>query len=178
MGTLALSKTHEQAARASRLRDNSLTKDFDGVKSKALEELDVELNLDDISEDLLDRADQIQLTEDELDELERQEREKSIIKDNEKDLRELERLEAEIIEAEDSLNDAKLDEDKFLEQQNLDEVESGVKTQDPNAHESLDDIEKDLGRKYLDQNLNSKENPYGLTEFDLEEIDELLNTVP
>ena len=28
----------------------------------------------------------------------------------------------------------------------------------------------------MEEDLNSKDNPYGLTEFDLEEIDELLNT--
>ena len=47
---------------------------------------------------------------------------------------------------------------------------------DPDAFESLDEIEEEIGRKYLDEDLNEKENPYGLTEFDLEEIDELLNT--
>jgi len=31
------------------------------------------------------------------------------------------------------------------------------------------------GRKYMDEDLNSKENPYGLTEFDLEEINGMLN---
>ena len=29
--------------------------------------------------------------------------------------------------------------------------------------------------RYLDENLNDKENPFGLTELDIEEIDELLN---
>ena len=47
---------------------------------------------------------------------------------------------------------------------------------DPNAFESLNDIEGEVGLKFLDEDLNAKENPYGLTEFDLEEIDELLNT--
>ena len=82
---------------------------------KALEELDVELNLENLNDDLLKQADKIQLTEDELAELERQEREKSVIKDSEKDLKALERLENEIERAEGILNDAKLDEDKLLE---------------------------------------------------------------
>ena len=60
---------------------------------EALDELDVELNIDDIGESLLDKVDQIQMTEDELEELEKEEREKSIIKDHEKDSQELERLE-------------------------------------------------------------------------------------
>ena len=41
--------------------------------------------------------------------------------------------------------------------------------------ESLDEIEENFGKRYLDEDLNDKENPYGLTEFDIEEIDELLN---
>ena len=41
--------------------------------------------------------------------------------------------------------------------------------------ESLDEIEENFGKRYLDENLNDKENPFGLTEFDIEEIDELLN---
>lgn len=54
---------------------------------KALDELDVELNLENLNDDLLREADKIQLTEDELAELERQEREKSVIKDSERDLK-------------------------------------------------------------------------------------------
>jgi len=70
------------------------------AEGKALEELDVELNLDDVSQDILNKADRIQLTEDELEELERQEREKSVIKDSERDVKELDRLEGEIQDAE------------------------------------------------------------------------------
>ncbi|MCP4911738.1 MAG: LysM peptidoglycan-binding domain-containing protein [Oligoflexia bacterium] len=176
LGTIALTKTEEQAALAASVANRDLVKGIKEIESNALDELDVELNLDDINKDLLDKADQVQLTEDELEELERQEREKSIIKDHERDLKELERLESEIVEAEASLNEAKVDEDKFLEQQDLNDIERKNKGQDPNAFESLNDIEKDIGRKFMDEDLNSKENPYGLTEFDLEEIDELLDS--
>jgi hypothetical protein len=176
IATLALSKTQEAAARVSMLERGARLKDVGALEAKALDELDVELNLDDVSEDLLKAADKVQLTDDELEELERQEREKSIIKDHEKDLLELERLESEIVDAETALNEARVDEDKFLEQQNLDTVEGEQKKQDPNAFESLNDIENEIGLKYMDEDINSKENPYGLTEFDLEEIDELLNT--
>ena len=41
--------------------------------------------------------------------------------------------------------------------------------------ESLDELEENFGQRFLDEDLNDKENPYGLTEFDIEEIDELLN---
>jgi hypothetical protein len=140
---------------------------------KALEELDVELNLENLNDDLLKQADKIQLTEDELAELERQEREKSVIKDSEKDLKSLERLENEIEQAESILNDAKLDEDKLLENENLNDIEKKGKNLD---QDSLEEIEENLGKRYIDEDLNSKENPFGLTEFDVEEVDELLNT--
>lgn len=178
VGSIALSKTEEQASRITRLREGSVFNEIKGLEGKALEELDIELNLDNLSEDLLDQADKVQLTEDELEELERQEREKSIIKDHERDLKELERLEAEILEAETTLNERKVDEDKFLEQQDLDNVENNKEKKDSNAFESMNDVEQDIGRKYMDEDINGKENPYGLTEYDLEEIDELLNTGP
>jgi nucleoid-associated protein YgaU len=176
LGSIALTKTEEQAALAAANRNKALLLGVRDLEGQALDELDIELSLDDISKDLLDKADQVQLTEDELEELERQEREKSIIKDHERDLKELERLENEILEAEQALNESKVDEDKFLEGQNLNNIEKKNIGMDPNAFESLNDIEGEVGLKFLDEDLNAKENPYGLTEFDLEEIDELLNT--
>ncbi len=176
LGTIALTKTEEQAMLAASVKKRDVLQKVKDLEGQALDELDVSLNLDEISKELLDRADQVQLTEDELEELERQEREHSIIQDHERDLKELERLETEILEAESALNEGKVDEDKFLEQQNLNQVEKGIKGQDPNSFESLNDIEEEVGLKFMDEDLNSKENPYGLTEFDLEEIDELLNT--
>lgn len=175
VGQLAFTKTEEDAARALRVKQQAALGDVAELEGKALDELDVELNLDKLSDDLLREADKVQLTEDELQELERQEREKSIIRDHERDLEELEKLEAELEASEKSLNEAKVDEDKFLEQQNLDEVEK-KKKQNPNAFENLNDVEKELGLKYMEEDLNARDNPYGLTEFDLEEIDELLNT--
>jgi hypothetical protein len=176
LGNLAITKTEEQAARVAKIvRGQELT-NLKNIEVESLDELDVELNLDDNAEDLLEKADQVQLTEDELEELERQERERSVIKDHERDLKELERLESEITQAEQKLNEKKIDEDKYLEQQDLERLEKIAKKQDPDAFESIDEIEKDIGYKYLDEDINSQENPYGLTEFDLEEIDELLNT--
>lgn len=176
LGSISITRTQEEQARNMRLKNKIKLNDVKKIEGKALEELDVELNLDDVSQDILNKADKIQLTEDELEELERQERDKSVIKDSERDVKELDRLESEIVDAESSLNESKVDEDKFLEQQSLDGLEKKSKQQDPNAFESLNEIEKDIGRKYLDEDINNKENPYGLTEFDLEEVDELLNT--
>ena len=176
LGSIAVTRTQEEQARSLRLKNRDKINDVKKLEGKALEELDVELNLDDVSQDILNKADKIQLTEDELEELERQERDKSVIKDSERDVRELDRLESEIIDSEKSLNESKVDEDKFLEQSSLEDLEKKAKQPDPNAFESINEIEKDIGRKYLDEDINNKENPYGLTEFDLEEVDELLNT--
>jgi hypothetical protein len=171
-GDIAMTKTKEAFLREQNARFAKEKGEKETIGGKALEELDVELNLENLNDDLLKQADKIQLTEDELAELERQEREKSVIKDSEKDLKALERLENEIEQAESILNDAKLDEDKLLEQQNLNDIEKKNNSVDA---DSLDEIEENLGKRYVDEDLNSKDNPFGLTEFDVEEVDELLN---
>ncbi|MBL7665020.1 MAG: LysM peptidoglycan-binding domain-containing protein [Bacteriovoracaceae bacterium] len=172
IGDIAVTKSKDSAARSTKFKDMNKERAGEKIKAEELEELDVDLNVDNMSDALLDKADQIKFTEDELAELERQEREKSILKENEKDLRSLEKLEEEIQEAESMLNEAKLDEDKKLEQLNIENVESETKAK---ADESLEEIEENLGKKFMDENLPESENPYGLTEFDIEEIDELLN---
>lgn len=173
-GDVVITKSTEDAARATHLKDKNLKAKAQAMKEKAMDELDVELNLNEINEDLLEKADKVQLNEDELEELERQEREKSLLKESERDLKSLERLEKEIQSAEGMINEAKLDEDKVLENQNLEVIEKNTTKKD--GVESLDEIESQFGKKYLDEDMNNKENPYGLTEFDLEEVDELLNT--
>ena len=82
------------------------------------------------------------------------------------------RLESEIESAEKILNDSKLDEDKLLEGESLEDLE---KKRGSNEQDNLDEIEDNLGKRFVDEDLNSKDNPYGLTEFDVEEVDELLN---
>ncbi len=171
-GDIAMTKTKETYLREQKALEARQTTDKKALGDKDLEELDVELNLDNLNDDLLKEADKIQLTEDELAELERQEREKSVIKDSERDLKALERLESEIESAEKILNDSKLDEDKLLEGENLEEIE---KKNGNTEQDNLDEIEENLGKRYIDEDLNSKDNPYGLTEFDVEEVDELLN---
>lgn len=172
-GDIAITKTKEAYLREQNAKNSANQTKKELMGGKALEELDVELNLENLNDDLLKQADKIQLTEDELAELERQEREKSVIKDSERDLKALERLENEIESAETILNDAKLDEDKLLENENLNDIE---KKQGNIDQDSLDEIEENLGKRYVDEDLNSKDNPYGLNEFDVEEVDELLNT--
>lgn len=172
VGDIAMTKTKESYLREVEAKRSKGKSEKELLGGKALEELDVELNLDNLNDDLLKQADKIELTEDELAELERQEREKSVISDSERDLKSLERLENEIEQAEKILNDARLDEDKLLENENLNDLE---KKQGNLDQDSLEDIEENLGKRYIDEDLNSKDNPYGLTEFDVEEVDELLN---
>lgn len=174
-GVVVFTKTEEDALRKLNLKNKTLLSGVKELETKSLDDLDLELKVDDLSEDILAEADKIQLTEDELEELERQEREKSIIKDHERDLKALEKLEREILDSEKALLEGRVDEDKFLEQQNLDDIEK-KKKKSSDAFENINELEKKFGRKYLDENLNSKDNPYGLTEFDVEEIDELLNS--
>ncbi len=171
-GDIAMTKTKEAYVRELKAQEARYTTDKSALGDKDLEELDVELNVDNLNDDLLKEADKIQLTEDELAELERQEREKSVIKDSERDLKALERLESEIESAEKILNDSKLDEDKLLEGESLEDLE---KKRGSSDQDNLDEIEDNLGKRFVDEDLNSKDNPYGLTEFDVEEVDELLN---
>ena len=176
-GQLAITKTLEQALLEKKKKAGSL-KYLPQMEKEDLEEIDVELDLDHLENKLKEKAEEIELSEDELEELERIEREKSFLEEHKRDRKELNRLEKEIEESEGLLNEAVEDQNKQLEQQDLDVLEDELKSPDPNAFESLDEIEEEVGKKYLDENLNEKENPYGLTEFDLEEVDELLNTAP
>jgi hypothetical protein len=172
VGSLAVTKSKASAIRATKSKMAKLDEDVTTLKTKALDELDVELNIDNLNDSLLDQADKIKFTEDELAELERQEKEKSFMTEKERDLRALERLEDEIETAEKMLREAKLDEDKMLENNSLEELEKGMKYKE---QEALDEIEENFGKRYLDEPLNDKDNPFGLTEYDIEEIDELLN---
>lgn len=170
IGDLAITKSRKSALRADLLSQNKIK--AEQLSGDELKKLDAELNLDKLNNNILDKGQQIELTDEELAELERVEREKSILTDGEKDLDALEGLEAEIDEAEKLLRESELDEDKLLEKTNLDIVE---KDSEFDKIESVEEIEDEIGKKYLDEDLNDKENPYGLTEFDIEEIDELLN---
>lgn len=175
LGFLAFSKNSFDAAKDSAL--GKLSKSQTSSTLDSLENLDVEVGVDDLSAEVLKSAENIRLTDEEIEELERQELEKSILNDHEKDLRDLERLEQEIVEAEQKMLEAKLDEDKILEEQSLDELEGDTKvSKDPNDFAALDEIEEEVGRQYMDEDINNKDNPFGLTEFDLEELDELMNT--
>ena len=176
LGQLAITKTLEEAIREKDRRQGA--KDAKKMEQKALDELDVELNLGDVGEKLLEEAKKIELTDDEIDELERKERAKSFIKEHQSDQEALDRIEEEVEEAQTLLDEESVDQNRLLEQHDLDKLEETIEKPAPDAFESIDEIEKEVGKKYMDEELNSKENPYGLTEFDLEDLDELLGTIP
>ncbi len=169
-GQIVISKTMDDVAREAKVKGNKWLEDSKRLSQKALEELDVELSLDDMNDALLDKADKIKLSEDELAELERQEREKDMLREHERDLRSLEKLESEIEDAEKILQEAKVDEDKLMELENLNKVEND----ETGKIDDMNLAEDEFGKLYLDEDLNNKENPYGLTEFDVEELDELM----
>ena len=142
------------------------------------DDVNIEMHLKDSVKDILSNAKNVKLTEDELKELERQEKKYTVLSDDERDIRELERLEREIVAAEKRIAEARNDEDKFLERQNLNQLEkqrTGQMVAEDFA--PVNDIEGEVGLKFLDQDLNARDNPYGLSEFDLEEIDELYNRI-
>ena len=175
VGHLAFTTTEEEALALAQERERAKGARVAREEKDALEELDVEINVENLSNELLEEASKVELSRGELEELQRQEQAASVLKEHERDVLELEKLEQEISMAEASINELKVDEDKFLEQQDLDVVER-VDPKNANAFKDINEIEKDIGRKYMDEDINSRDNPYGLTAFDLEEIDELLNT--
>ncbi|MCY4645042.1 MAG: LysM peptidoglycan-binding domain-containing protein [Bacteriovoracales bacterium] len=178
VGQLVVTKTMEEALRGPERGKPLSQKERERREKGSLEEVDVRLDMDDLEKELNDKVDGLELSDEELDKLEEEEREKSFLKDHIKDEEELSRMEEKVKETEEMLHEEEEDQNKILEQGDLDDLEKKLDQQEPDAFESLDEIEEDIGKKYLDEDLNAKDNPYGLTEFDLEEIDELLNTSP
>ena len=91
-------------------------------------------------------------------------------------LNQLEVLENELSSASAQIDEIKKDEDRLLEQENLNDLERRSKAISKNDFEPLNDIEKKEGKKYVDGVINTQFNPYGLSENDIEEMDELINT--
>lgn len=172
IGDLVITKSKLEAAKVDDLKNRLSMASNDQKQLEGLDELDVELDLSNAADDLLNKADRIEFTDDELAELERREREKSILSENEKDLQDLAKLENEIETAQNMMDEAKLDQDRLLEDESLEQIEKRLLYNEQN---SVEEMEEKVGKKYLDENLNDKDNPYGLTEFDIEEVDELLN---
>ncbi|MCB9091182.1 MAG: LysM peptidoglycan-binding domain-containing protein [Halobacteriovoraceae bacterium] len=125
---------------------------------------------EDLGEQVINDSEDLQLNEEELEELDRIENQKSYIDETEKDLEELDDLEDSI----DDVDEVLTEEDKKLLDQDLEGVESDLDSDE----DELELLEQEKGKVYLDEQLNEKENPYGLSEGDVEEVDELLNFNP
>lgn len=177
IGSFGVTKTKEKAALQAKIKSREFLSNVKQMENDAVESLDTDLNLNDLNEDLLKEAQNIELTDDDLSELDRQEREKSFIEHSEADLRDLENLEAEIEKIEDLVNDQRIDEDKLLENQDLNKLEKKGLVKAKDIFQNLNSIEKEEGKKFLDQDINAQENPYGLTKFDIEEVNALINTI-
>ena len=160
LGDIAVTRTSE---------DNALDNNVNKVaKKNSRDHLGV-YNVDGLGPNVLEKVKSVKLTESELEELDREARKKRILDDTEKDLKDLDSLEQELATAEDTLNENEmLDEDMDLEGME-------AKKKDDNFGKNLEDLEKSYGKKYLDEDLNQEDNPYGITNFDVEEVDELLN---
>jgi nucleoid-associated protein YgaU len=126
-------------------------------------------DVDGLGPNVLSKVKSVKLTESELEELDRDVRKKRILDDTEKDLKDLDSLEQELATAEDTLNENELEEEEV----DLETVEK--KKKNDNFGKNLEELEQSYGKKYLDEDLNQADNPYGVTQFDVEEVDELLN---
>lgn len=170
IGDVVITKSKEEALMAERIRLAKVSQKRRELDQK--DNLDVELNLEDFNKDMIKGARRVRFTDDELAELEKLEREKSIIKSSVSELSDLEKLEKQLELAEKELTEGKRDQDKLLEGANLNDIEQKQKY---SFADDLDIVEENFGKKYLDEDLNKHNNPYGLTEFDIEDVDELLN---
>ena len=84
LGNLAISKSRSDVLRMARIRNQEVFKNLNKLKKEGLDNLDLELDLTNVSDDLLKEAERIQLTDDEIEELERRELEKSVLSEHEK----------------------------------------------------------------------------------------------
>lgn len=124
-----------------------------------------------VGDDIFSKVSNVNLSPQELAELDRQQAQKDVLDASERDMKELEDLEDTISQA-DQLLSSQPSED-ILANKDLEDVEGQVYQQGLKVN--LDSLEQRYGKKYLDENLQSVENPYGLSQYDVEEVDELLN---
>lgn len=123
-----------------------------------------------VGDEIYNNVKDVKLSSQELAELERQRAQKDILDESERDMKELEELESTIAKADNLL---KLESSDSVSTKDLEDVEGQIYQQGLKVN--LDAVEEKYGKKYLDENLNSVENPYGLSQYDVEEVDELLN---
>ncbi len=124
-----------------------------------------------IGDDIFTKVTDVKLSPQELAELERQQAQKDILDESERDIKELEELESTIAQADQLLN-SQANQETFGNK-DLEDIEGQVYQQGLKVN--LDSLEQRYGKKYLDDDLKSVENPFGLSQYDVEEVDELLN---
>ena len=124
-----------------------------------------------VGDDIFSKVKDISLSPQELAELERQQGQKDILDESERDLKELEDLENTISQADQLLSSQANQEN--IASKDLEDIEGQVYQQGLKVN--LDSLEGRYGKKYLDDDLKSVENPFGLSQYDVEEVDELLN---
>lgn len=123
-----------------------------------------------VGDEIYSKVKDVNLTSQELAELERQRAQRDILDETERDLKELEELESTISKADNLL---KYEFEDKVGSKDLEDVEGQIYQQGLKVN--LDAVEEKYGKKYLDENLNSADNPFGLSQYDVEEVDELLN---
>lgn len=124
-----------------------------------------------VGDDIFSKVKDVNLSPQELAELERQQGQKDILDESERDLKELEDLESTISQADQLLSSQANQEN--IASKDLEDIEGQVYQQGLKVN--LDSLEERYGKKYLDDDLKSVENPFGLSQYDVEEVDELLN---
>jgi hypothetical protein len=160
IGDVAITRTPE---------DNALDKNANQLAHKNSKQDLGTYNVDGLGPNVLEKSKSVKLTESELEELDREARKKRVLDDTEKYLKDLDSLEQELATAEDTLDENEVSDDEV----DLESVEG--KKKDEKFGTNLENIEKSYGKKYLDEDLNQVDNPFGVTQFDVEEVDELLN---
>ncbi|MDH4468224.1 MAG: LysM peptidoglycan-binding domain-containing protein [Bacteriovoracaceae bacterium] len=160
IGDVAVTRTSE---------DEAQSKNVNKVAKKNSKQNLGTYDVDGLGPNVLSKSKSVKLTESELEELDREARKKRVLDDTEKDLKDLDAMEQELASAEQTLDENEASD----EEMDLEAVESKKKGE--NFGTNLEDLEKNYGKKYLDEDLNQVDNPYGITQFDVEEVDELLN---
>lgn len=166
VGDLVTTKSPERAAKELRQRKKDFT--LDSKVEKLARKPIIDVPTDDLTNEMLSQAVNTKLTPEEQAKLDELEKEKGYLTGTDPDQVSLEKLESEVVKAEKNI----LPQDQKAEAANLEDIEDSQNMK----NRDLDALERQVGRKYVDEKLNNKDNPYGLSEYDVETVDELINT--
>lgn len=129
-----------------------------------------------VGDEVVENVKNMKLGPEELSELERQRAQKDLLDDTDKDLKQLEDIEKDLAEVDKVTpkeNTTATDADNTLAAKDLDDVEGAKDKKELSV--DLDQVEQKYGKKYLDEQLDKEENPFGITPYDVEEVDELMS---